>query len=553
MRSQEPGTSLYGFAAVIAFFVATASKNAGAALMAGVMNGLAALFLLFVILSTVNAWRHSRALARACQPSGLYPRFDLAHANELAKSMGRSAADVFIGVLDGMLLFLPAGHCLSIAKTGGFKTSALVFCNVLHIINLVRVGDLKQALILNDKSGEVTTTLWNLITDSFELYACFNAWGLNELPNMSLNLCQRIIDHAIAGSIELLDVIRQFALVLVPEPEKPAGDQVFFLRRARIIIEVFLRGLAAEAAAGREFLCNLVELRRRLTCDDIEHTGYLAQMVRMGGELGREAGRLLSMKEQTPKTYENCLAEAENALWIFSEDQPLAASIQHTDVSPKDIVEKSGFAGIVVPANKMKTHAVYVALMVQELAQAGLDYGRKDRGVRAFIDELGQLPRISNLSDVLTLGRSSGTFLWGFLQSESQLAKYGEDRKLFFEMADLRTFAAVQDKKDAEFLEFRTGDTTVVETNISANSARPDELSTSFRENRVPRFRKDEFVHAPWSQVFAVYRNHPVIRAELCPFWRVDSWRSMVTRPNPVEGFVPEDDPAIFKLKYRRK
>ena len=363
----------------------------GADLLVTVAGALAALCTVMGVLVTWRNIRRDRLLARAAQPSGNYARLGFAELPDLSKA-GLTALDdavgVFVGVLDGVLLFFPAGHCLTIAMTGAGKTSSLVFPNVLHILNVRRLGKSLQALVVNDKGGEVTATLWPFIREIFPAAYCVNPWHSHGLPNHCVNLIQRIVDHAVDGSAELIDVIRQIALVLVPEPEK-AGENLFFIQRARIIIQVLLRGMSWLAAHGQEEICNLVELRRRITCSAEEHIGYLAEMRDLGGEMGREADRLLGMLEATPMTYENALAEAENATWIFSEDGPLAESIQDSDFRARDVIERSGYVGIIIPPIKYKTYATYVALLLQEFGQAGLDHGRIDRGVRILADELG--------------------------------------------------------------------------------------------------------------------------------------------------------------------
>ena len=155
------------------------------------------------------------------------------------------------------------------------------------------------------------------------------------------------------------------------------------------------------------------------------------------------------------------------------------------------------------------------------------------------------------MPEILSLGRSSGTLIWAYLQSENQTAKYGESARLFAEMSDLRTYAAVQDKRLAEELEFRIGETTVIEENYSGSAISPQgSLSVSYQERRTPHYRKDQVAQTPWHKVFIVYRDRPVILADLCPYWRIQPWRSQQPRPNPIEGWPPDDEPALYTLDY---
>jgi len=512
--------------------------------------GLGGLCLLSMLGAMRRHWRTQAHIRRMLAGADAFGRSDFATAADvMAAGLAgrRSAEGLFLGALDGELLFYPPQtHLLTIAPAGGGKTSAVVVPNVLHMAAQAPA----YGALVTDKDGEVAQMCWRFVQQRLPGSVCLNPYGLHGLPNHRLNRLQEVLDLARADDPAVVETARARLAILIPEPEK-AGDNAFFRATARDLgcwVAIFLAYETPEQ-------CHLPGLYAAIGGGEADLIGLFRAMQASNaaaGEVARAGARFLALMHTADRTFGGVLAELQQALSLWDGFSTLGRSTLRSDFAPAVLRQGPAMAFLVIPEERAGVIGRDTALVVDSFVRAAMRHPQKHPRAVFLLDEFQRLPPMGSIPDALYRGRGSGLTVWPFVQDGRSLKAYGKDESAFRTQADVVQMFAVRDVADAQYLETRIGQRTATPASLSLPQApgRAADWQASYGQQAVPRLRKDEVLRIGPPRQFLVHRADPVILAALVPWWQVEPLRRWPA-DNPKEGGRPTGR-ARFFLRYRK-
>lgn len=492
----------------------------------------------------------NRRLRRALGGPGAFGCGRLANEKDLkaANMIGRKAGEgLFVGALGKHLLFWqPESHGMTVAAAGLGKTSSICSPNLAQMAALAP----SYGAVVTDKDGELAAMWWPFVSKRLPASVCLNPFGQHGLPNHHFNPLQDVIDLAQSGSRDVVMTARGKAAIIVAEPEQ-SGDNKFFRDVARDIATWVLVHLATD----RPEQCCLPGLFDAVNGGDkaLLHLWLdMQSSAAAEGQVARAGARFQSLMDNADRTFQGVISELQQALSLWDGYSTLGQSTARSDFHPNILKDGPAMVLLVVPEDRVQVIAKHVALVVDSLASAVMRHKNKHPRVVFLLDEFQRLPVMPSIPAVLYRGRGSGLTLWIVVQDRRSLRAYGKDESAFNTQCEMIQFIGVRDPADADYLVARIGQTTLRTQSISVpqdTSATPS-YSVNYGEQAAPVLRKDEILQAPEGTQFIVYRNRPVIWANIVPWWLVHPWRKWPA-DNPKEGGRPRVRPRFF-MSYRR-
>lgn len=170
------------------------------------------------------------------------------------------------------------------------------------------------------------------------------------------------------------------------------------------------------------------------------------------GTLGLSAGAMLG-GFQVDNTFACYMLGASRAM-MFLVPEGVAEAVSSTTVDPTDILSRNGTLYLVMPEDKLSSHAGLVRMWLGGVLRAARLMG-DDQGRNALflVDEAGNLGNMREVMLALTLGRSKGIRLATFWQDMAQMrAAYGEEGRMFMSNSSLRLFLGTNDLQDSRYI-----------------------------------------------------------------------------------------------------
>lgn len=197
----------------------------------------------------------------------------------------------------------------------------------------------------------------------------------------------------------------------------PPTDDDYWHDSAARVLEAMLRKVDGKSESPRGYMIDntLEELEDEDLAESI--TGY-----RGGNEIsddgGKRTGSITSTLRKKPR-FENCFT-AEKYENTFSIRDFVAGEYGEDSILL-----------IQIPSRKMKIYGAIVSFVLDwsiDLSTDAVGKNRAPHGLNLVADEIARLPRMSNLEQLVSLGRGSGATAIIGLQSYGQLAeKYGRN------------------------------------------------------------------------------------------------------------------------------
>jgi type IV secretion system protein VirD4 len=188
--------------------------------------------------------------------------------------------------------------------------------------------------------------------------------------------------------------------------------------------------------------------------------GFRARMALMCASGSREIASLASRFLKETDEVASVLATAERQTsWILS--TPMRRDLGINGVDFTALKRKPTTIYVVLPAERMRTHSVWLRLVIVTALRSLFSPG----GVRTIfmMDEFAQLGRLGPIEDALGLVRGYGVQLWPVLQDLNQLkALYQERWESFLGNAGVVIGYGPNDLTTAEWMSKRAGESTVV-------------------------------------------------------------------------------------------
>jgi type IV secretion system protein VirD4 len=203
------------------------------------------------------------------------------------------------------------------------------------------------------------------------------------------------------------------------------------------------------------------------------------KMCQAGGyEIESLAGRFL---RETDEIFSIQSTADRHTAWMLS---PLMrANMAKNDIDFATLKERPVTVYLILPAERMRTHSVWLRLVIVSALRALYRPG----GLKTLfmLDEFAQLGHLGPVEDNFALMRGFGIQLWPVLQDLNQLkALYDKKWETFVGNAGIVQAFAPNDLTTAEWMSQRAGDTTVA----AAGFNRGDQQSDAGHGSQAPAF-----------------------------------------------------------------
>ena len=193
---------------------------------------------------------------------------------------------------------------------------------------------------------------------------------------------------------------------------------------------------------------------------------------------------------------------------------------------------------IIIPDEKQTRHGIATLCIVQlyktliELANKNTKHDRQlSRNTYFVMDEFGNLPKISLLDKIITVGRSRGIFMILVVQSYTQLNNIYGDKiaDIVRTNCNIQVFIGTTDQKTKEEFSKMCGNITVKTT--SKTKGEKDSKSTSTSEASRPLIYPEELELLPKNTVIVkMYHENPV-KVIMTPAYNVKKLYTMKSLP----------------------
>lgn len=258
------------------------------------------------------------------------------------------------------------------------------------------------------------------------------------------------------------------------------------------------------------------------------------KMCRAGGyEIQSLAGRFLRENDEIFSIQST--ADRQTS-WMLS--PPMRACMGKNDIDFADLKERPITVYLILPAERMRTHSVWLRLVIVSALRALYRPG----GLKTLfmLDEFAQLGHLGPIEDAFGLVRGFGVQLWPVLQDLNQLKALYRDRwETFVGNAGVVQGFAPNDLTTAEWMSRRTGDKTVAavgyNTGDQMSNAGHGSMSTGLSYGQVRRalFLPQELMDLrEGTGLLWPAGSSRSIPFDAPPYWDIAALKSRA-RPNP--------------------
>jgi type IV secretion system protein VirD4 len=387
----------------------------------------------------------------------------------------------------------PGGvHLLSIGQAGSGKGTGLIVPNL---------STLRRSILIIDPKGEAAAITARkrarfgpvIIINPFNVFVKERPYlksdGFNPLG--ALNPKHDDFTDDCAGIAE--------ALI----KEQIGKDGAFFTSSA----QDFLTALIMHEKLKRGDRASLANVRRMLTEPAVTTkatgpVGLLKTIVEMAQSncvpLKSKAGRFLQEANSNKDIISTAISETR-----FLDSAAMQRDLCGADIDWEVMKHRVCTIYVILPADRMETHANYMRLVVSSALRALLRSppGKTLPPVLFMLDEFAQLGYLPAIENAMGIARGYGVQLWPFLQDLNQLKALYRDRwQSFLGNAAAVTAFAPRDLFTAQHLSARLGNKTII---VESENNRTGDAGLGHGRNPqgVPLFRPEELMEMPARQM----------------------------------------------------
>lgn len=356
-------------------------------------------------------------------------------------------ANVETRLLETPLPYPGERHLLLFGPNGSGKGRGLIIPNLLSLEN--------RSIIVIDPKGELAAVTADFRRQVGEV-VILNPFGILDLPNAGFNPlasldpdCSTFVDD-VAGIGEALVEI--------------TGNDPHWSESARSLIVALIMWEVSEARRTHR-KPTLENVRRLLTeadeydSDDDGNERQVAGLkvtarkaiINGGFEIESLIGRFMRGTDEIRSIQST--ADRQTS-WMLS--RPMRESLARDDLDLSELKKRPTTVYIVLPAERMRTHSVWLRLVIVSALRSLYKPG----GIRTLflLDEFAQLGHLEPIEDALGLVRGFGVQLWPVLQDLNQLKSLYEKRwESFMANAGVVLGFAPNDITTAEWMSKRAG------------------------------------------------------------------------------------------------
>lgn len=364
----------------------------------------------------------------------------LAREDELQEYIGKEG--IYIG---GGYTFSDRGHILTVAGTRGGKGTNLI------IPNLLGLGNYQGSWVVIDPKGENAAITARRQVSLGQKVVILNPWHLHprELGRpMSYNPLDILADKT---SINLVDDVQIIAEMIIPIDK---GDRdKFFSDTARAIIAGLILYLVVTQPKEKRTLATIWNWVR-FSVDEwdilIGDMSAVDEDDKINSPIIKNsANEIEKLMKAGDKVWGSVIATIlQNT--DFLKSTALQQSLQ-SDFDPRQLTKGNVTLYIIIPADKMQSHARWLRLVTTTAMRAVVR--NPDKRVTFLLDEFAALGYISEIEVAMGAYAGFNLTVWPILQSLSQLKKYySETWETFIGNTAVKHYFSIADHFTAEYI-----------------------------------------------------------------------------------------------------
>lgn len=437
------------------------------------------------------------------------------------------------------------GHILTVAGTRGGKGTNLI------IPNLLGVGGYQGSWVVIDPKGENAAITARYQRENGQNVVVLNPWGLLE-DNIGQAQSYNPLDIlADTSNINLVDDAQMIAEMIVPIDKNDRNK--FFTDNARAIVAGLLLHMATDyypyedealvvasditapperqlrAERSLTTLWQWVRLPEDKWIDLIadmsvnEHKLFSSTVKQAAHEIGK-------LMQAGDKTWGNIIATVLQCT-DFIKSPALQKSMQ-TGFDPKTLSDGKTTLYVIIPADKLQSHARWLRLVVTTTMRAVVR--KPNKRVCFLLDEFAALGYLPEIETALSTYAGFEITVWPILQSLIQLQSHYKDNwETFVGNSTIRQFFSINDNFTAEYCSKAIGATSHV---INYGSGLNIEKSEANQRYLVT---PDELRRGSGTNIFAFIADKPVTYYPKLPYYEMPTLK--------INGKARYDDNPYFK------
>jgi type IV secretion system protein VirD4 len=420
-------------------------------------------------------------------------------------------------------------HLILFGPNGSGKGTRLLVPNLLHLEN--------RSIVVVDPKGElaaITAQHRSRVSDVVIL----NPFGVLGIPTAGFNPLA-LLDQDSPEFVDDASGIAE-ALIKIEEKDPHWSESAQGLVIAMIMWEVKLARREHRQPSLENVRLMLTEADERED-PTTERKGKLVKglrftVARMCAEGGFEIESLSSRFGRDSEEMASVRSTADRQTrWLLS---PLMRqNLLHNDINFADLKKRPTTVYVVLPAERMRTHSVWLRLVIVSALRSLYKPG----GLKTLfmLDEFAQLGHLAPIEDAFGLVRGYGVQLWPILQDLTQLkALYKQRWETFMANAGVVQGYAPNDLTTADWMSKRASDTTAVAASYNAGDSQSTGNQSSthgmgYQQTKRRVFMPQELMELREGAglVFAAGSSKPI------PFYAPSYWKNptlnRLALPNP--------------------
>lgn len=495
-------------------------------------------FLTWIVLQVFSSWQsHHYYLLHEMRRHGT-ARFakneELLPFTASASIAAHGSAGFFIG---GGYYYGKSGHLLTVAGTRAGKGVNLI------VPNLLRPGGFNGSWVIIDPKGENAAITAEYQRSLGKRVVMLNPWEMLALGNDNYNP----LDLLKGDRLNLVDDVQLIAETLVPVSAnggKNSDSGEHFTSRARtiisgLILHLVTTGLDQQPPEPSE------EGKPVFGLDpDEKHLGTVWKWLRLPeddwGELVIQmaanahptagevvvaaANDIITMMDHGRKEFTSIMSTAQRYT-DFLKSPAMQDSVRITEggFRSADLADGQTVVYVVIPADRLKTHASWLRLVVCALMRSVVRNPQKD--VCFLLDEFYALGYLSEVEIALGSYAGYGIHIWAILQNLIQLQDtYGTNWENFISSCAVRHFFNISDNMTAEYVAKMFGQTSV-----------PSYSQKGMVNGATGRYlvAPDELRRFSGETIYGLIDQLAPVRFEKWPYFKMDLTEGQDYAPNP--------------------
>ena len=384
---------------------------------------------------------------------------DVSHGVTFGKS---SRPDIPADAPGAPVVSLPETHTLIVARTRAGKGTRVIVPTLLRYGGSMLVIDPKgenAAITARTRRDQLGQTV-HIVNPWGEMKTRYESLGFTSASFNPLDALDRTDPNAVAFAQSLAAIIC---------PPATGKDQYWQGSAANVLAGVFL--WLAETANEQK---TLARARQIVTMSRADFGKILAGMAASEAYQGAISEMVSQYIDLAPETYSGIMSNLAEQTKFLSDPQ-VKASTASSSFSMKTLREKATTVYLVIPHDRIQTHATWLRLVIAAAMQ-GMKSHKGETAARYrcmfLIDEFGSIGRIDDIPRDIALMSGHGLDFTLIVQGLDQLKDhYGDARGTILSNCAFKWFCFVNELETAKYLSESLGKATVRTVGTSKSSS----------------------------------------------------------------------------------